>query len=369
MIDPVIKEAYGCLDCGKCTGICPVARFSQSFSPRRLLSNMIVNGNAKEDYWSCLTCMQCDLICPAEIKYIELIQKVRELKADERPKDRCPHGGIFDSIMHIMSRNNLEQKRMEWLENKSQISPNSEYLYFVGCLPYFEQLFPNSIHIATSTLKILNYLDIRPQILTNEKCCGHDALWMGDRTTFMHLAEYNLEQLKKSGARTVITACPECCRTLRLDYTNYFGKQPFEVLHISEFFLRRISETNHKIKPRDTVPVTYQDPCRLGRHLGIYEEPRKILSEILQMPYHEMAHHHARATCCGVSNWANCSQMTKEMQSQRLKEAYQTGAAILVTACPKCKIHLECAQKNGQVEQDKYLEIKDITEVIANHLH
>jgi heterodisulfide reductase subunit D len=369
MTDAIIQEAYGCLDCGKCSGICPVARYAKTFSPRRLLSSLVVDGNSSEDYWSCLTCMQCETICPSEIQYSALIQKVRELKGDERPKDRCSHGGVFDSIMRIMSANNLEQKRMDWLKNKNQISSKSEYLYFVGCLPYFEQMFANSITIANSTLKILNFFDVRPQMLANEKCCGHDALWMGDRATFMRLAKNNLDQLTASGARTIITACPECYRTLHLDYTAYFGKQPFEVVHISEFFQRQMAETKHKIKPRDAIPVTYQDPCRLGRHLGIYEEPRMILRDLLQLPYAEMAHHHSRAICCGVSNWSNCSQMTKEIQLQRLNEARQSGAELLVTACPKCKIHFECAQKNMQLEQEKYLEIKDITEVIANHLH
>jgi heterodisulfide reductase subunit D len=367
MQETMLNQAYRCLECGKCTGVCPVARFSDSFSPRRLLSNIVSNVTSTDGYWSCLTCMQCDTICPADIQYAALIQAIREANIMEQPKDLCSHGGIFESIMHIMSSNKLMQQRLDWLDNQQQISADSEYLFFVGCMPYFDQIFPSTINIARSTLKILNYFDIRPQILPNEKCCGHDALWMGDRKNFISLAKDNLKQIQTSGAKTIITSCPECCQAIRQEYTKQFGKQPFEVYHISEFLYQIMKEKNHRIKS-EPHHVTYQDPCRLGRHLGVYEQPRRILAEYLNLPFSEMLHHHARATCCGVTNWMNCSQMTKAMQVKRLQEARQTGAELLITACPKCKIHLECAQKNAQLAQGIDIKIQDITELIANTL-
>ncbi len=368
-------NAFSCLECGKCTGTCPVARYSRTFSPRIILIRALRNSHPDSlksaDLWSCLTCQRCDEICPQDIRYSEFIQLLRQFVGIENREGTCSHGGILESISRIMTAPNLKQQRLDWLGKEYQTSTSSEYLYFVGCLPYFDILFTEigtqSLNIARSTLKILNYFDIKPQLLPNEKCCGHDFYWNGDLENFRKLAEANLEQINQSGAKYLITSCPECYRTLKVDYPRFFGSLSFEVKHISEFLAEKLQQKNHRLKGNG-LRATFQDPCRLGRHLGIYEPPRQVLQHLSGVEFQEMQHHHKRAICCGVTGWMNCSQISKQIQAQRLREARAAGADTLITACPKCQIHFQCALLDKQLKEEVQLQIRDLTEVVATYL-
>ena len=369
-------NAFSCLECGKCTGTCPVARYSKTFSPRQILTHNVHNAHPaafnSADLWSCLTCQQCDEICPSDIKYIELIQMLRQFKGIENREATCSHGGILESISHIMTAKDLQQNRLEWVSKDLQTSSNSEYLYFTGCLPYFEALFSDldvkPLNIARSTLKILNFFDIKPQLLANEKCCGHDFYWNGDTKNFNKLAQANIELINQSGVKKIITSCPECYRTLKLDYPKFFGSQSYQVFHISEFLAEKLIEKKLELKTTD-LKVTFQDPCRLGRHMNVYEPPREVIRHLSGIELKEMSHHHKRATCCGVSGWQNCSQVSKQIQGNRLREAKATGADTLVTSCAKCKIHFTCALQDQGLKEEFKLTIKDLTEVFAENLH
>jgi heterodisulfide reductase subunit D len=369
-------NALSCLECGKCTGVCPVSRYSKTFSPRSILIKSIRNSHPDAlkgaDLWSCLTCQQCDTICPSNIKYIDFIQLIRQFVGVENREGTCSHGGILDSILKIMTSPNLKQQRLDWLNKDYQTSTSGEYLYFMGCLPYYDVLFTEldvqPLNIARSTLKIFNYFDIKPQMLPNEKCCGHDFFWNGDLENFNKLAKMNIEQIKKSGAKYVVTACPECFRTLKVDYPNFFGNQPFEVIHITEFLSQRLNDKNIQLKS-EPHKATFHDPCRLGRHLGIYDPPRQAIFHLSDFEFKEMAHHHKRATCCGVTSWMNCSQISKQIQAQRLREANATGSDTLITACPKCQIHFQCALLDKQLKEEVKFKIKDFTEVFAENLN
>jgi Fe-S oxidoreductase len=270
-----------------------------------------------------------------------------------------------------MTTDSMQQNRLEWIPGELQTSRNSEYLYFVGCLPYYDPIFQETgaepVEIAKSTLKILNYFDIKPQVLPNEKCCGHDFFWNGDIASFRKLAESNIEQFKQQGIKKIITSCPECYRTLKVEYPNLIGDVEYEVLHTSEFLAQKMEEKKITLDSKEQH-LTFQDPCRLGRHLNIYEPPRTVMSHLKGSSFSEMAHHHKRATCCGVSSWMNCSQVSKQIQKQRLNEARNTGADILVTACPKCQIHFSCAMSDSEIGENNRFAIKDLTQVVAECL-
>jgi Fe-S oxidoreductase len=265
----------------------------------------------------------------------------------------------------------MEQNRPRMLNGNLQTSTTGDYLYFMGCLPYFDVIFSDEGikpgAIAENTVKILNYFGIKPQVLSNEKCCGHDAYWNGDKKTFQNLANSNIEQIKQTKAKTIITSCPECYRTLKIDYPLHFGKQNYEVRHISEFLAENIKTKQPKLK-HNPQHVTFQDPCRLGRHLGIYEPPRAALKAIPGLEFSEMGHHHKRSICCGVTGWMNCSQVSKQIQINRLQEVKASGAETLVTACAKCLIHFNCALKDDRLRQEIPVVIKDLTEVVAESL-
>lgn len=369
-------RAFTCLECGKCTGVCPVSRHSQNFSPRQVLIRSLRNTTPdslqKEDIWACLTCGYCEEVCPSDIEYTRLTRLVREGVGSENFEGTCSHGGILQSISRLMTSPQLKQNRLEWLTKEFQTSQKSEYMYFVGCLPYFEVLFEevgaHPLNIARSTMKILNHYGIKPQVLPGEKCCGHDFFWTGDVETFRKLAEGNLEQIKKSGAKKIITACPECYRTLKIEYPALLGPVDYDVLHISEFLSEQFKGKDGGLG-KTNQSFTFHDPCRLGRHLGVYDPPRNVLRSIAGEGLREMAHHHRRSICCGVTGWVNCSQVAKQIQAGRLREANSTGAETLVTACAKCLIHFQCALLDESLKNEMNFEIKDFTEVVAENLH
>lgn len=375
-IEKAIKEsrAYLCLECGKCTGSCPVSRFNHGFSPRILVNKTIRSGSSEllkdKNIWACLTCKLCDERCPADIDYVNLTLAIR-LEAQKIGEEAiCSHGGAVQSLMRIMTTPDLQQKRMDWINNDLKTTQSGETLYFVGCLPYFDVLFSdievNTIKAAKASIRILNHLGITPVVLPNERCCGHDLLWGGELENFQRLARYNIDEIKKAGVKKIIFSCPEGYRTFKIDYPKYFECN-FEVQHITELIAGAIDEGKIKLKELNKT-VSFQDPCRLGRHLGIYDEPRKAIASVPQLKLQEMARSRKNAICCGVSAWMNCSTYSKSIQLARLKEAKQTGADLLVLACPKCEIHFNCAMKDEKVDEDVKIETIQLVTLIADLL-
>lgn len=368
------SRAYLCMECGKCTGLCPVSRFNHGFSPRVLVNKAIRSGTSDllkdKNIWACLTCKLCDERCPVGIEYIDLTLATR-LEAQKIGEEAmCSHGGAVQSLMRIMTTPNLEQKRMDWVDKELKIAQSGEVVYFVGCLPYFDVLFSDievtTLKAAKASIKILNKLGITPVLLPQERCCGHDLLWGGDLENFKKLAEHNINEIKKAGAKKVIFSCPEGYRTFKIDYLKYF-ECDFEVQHITELLSEAITNGSLKFKKFNKV-VTFQDACRLGRHLGIYDEPRVAITSIPELKFTEMTRSRNRAICCGVSAWMNCTTYSKSIQLARLREAKETEAELLLLSCPKCEIHFNCAMKDERAGKDVQIETMQLVTLVAELL-
>ncbi len=368
-------RAYYCLDCGKCTGVCPVARINVSFSPRSLLMRSV---QKEEDslfkdraLWECLTCGRCEIHCPSQIEYIHFMRDVRSLSLNTGTKAECSHGGAFHSLMRIMTANDLKQQRMDWIPGNLKSIKKGEVVYFVGCAPYFDAYFSelkvDSINSAKGTIQLLNKIGVTPAILADERCCGHDLLWSGDIENFKKLAEHNLKIIEESGAKTVVFSCPEGYQTFSQDYTRLFGRLNFQVVHVTELFSEAIKKGAIKFNGLDAA-VTYQDPCRLGLHMGVYDAPRDIISAIPKIEFNEMIKNRQRSICCGVGNWLSCGACAKTMQANRFREAKQVGAKTMITACPKCEIHFKCALQDDRLQKEVNLEIKDLMSLVASLL-
>jgi heterodisulfide reductase subunit D len=342
----LISKAQSCYQCGKCTSICPMRRVSKT-SPRNSIYNSNVYGLGTNDIWTCLTCGLCLPECPQQVDFLSFVRQAREGKTYEE----IAHKGVFSLMAGLMSKSNGNSVLGQDLINKSG---DSRYAFFPGCVDFLD-LFLHDVgvnfgEIAISSLKLLNYVGIKPKILPM-KCCGHDVLWQGNKEDFDRLARYNTRVINESGIDTLILSCAECYRTFAKDYDL-----KSRVVHISE--LLNASGLNLK------STVTFHDPCRLGRHMGIYDAPRRALTAN-GANITEMEHSKENALCCGVSSFMNCNEQTKALRIARMDEAESTGAKTMITTCPKCLAHFNCLKNEKDAIKKYDLEVVDLTVFLA----
>jgi heterodisulfide reductase subunit D len=344
-------KSYCCLDCGKCTGSCPVTRVDVTYSPRSTIES-VLSGHPEElinnhRLWSCLTCRLCTIHCPSNVDYSAFIVATRIEARKAGVEGIYAHNAIMQQLMGIMGQS-VQQSRTGWLTDDLLTSVQGDDFYFVGCLPYFDVVFADlgvvSTDAACNTVRLLNAVGIAPVVSNDERCCGADLLLNGDEEGFRRLAEINVQVIADSGARRVIFGCPECYNAFRSDYPRYVGQLPFELLHLTELLAGRMDELE---LGELAETVTYHDPCRLGRYLGIYDEPRAVIEGVPGVELVEMSKSRENALCCGSAGWVSCGRCAKEIQMARLRQAQATGATRMITACPKCRIHLSCALKDA----------------------
>ncbi|UCD18338.1 MAG: (Fe-S)-binding protein [Candidatus Zixiibacteriota bacterium] len=367
------NRAFLCLECGKCTATCPISTYNRGYSPRRMLAEGLFYdaGDLMSDrlLWSCLTCRLCSQRCPVDVKYSDYMRDIRAEACRHGQWGNPSHGGTLLHIMEMTASPKLRQNRTGWITEDLRIGTKGEVLYFVGCLPYFQDFFSKDfdfdpVSIAQDTVRILNRLGIEPVVLENERCCGHDLYWLGRLEKLDDLGRLNIKQIEESGAKMVVTACPECALVLKNIYPERLGNIGFEVAHISEIIARNVDRL--KFKNLD-MEITFQDPCRLGRYLGVYRQPREALSSIPGLRMYEMRHSGRGAICCGTTNWMNCDATSHQIQRNRLNEARATGAKTLVTACPKCQIHLRCTTCSKEPEKVD-IALSDLVNIVASAL-
>jgi len=371
----VKTRAWACYDCGKCTATCPIARAGGALSPRRQV--LAANLGHRQDIlgdsalFACLTCGLCSERCPAEVGYTELVAHLRELAYHEGVEPECPHGGALQSLMRMMAKGGTQQDRLGWLSDDLKTAPKKgEVFYWTGCTMYYDAFFEEfgikSLEATRAALRILNKLGVTPVVSPEERCCGHDLLWNGDRKNFELLAKHNVKLVEESGAKVLVTSCAECYRTWKTDYQPFFTGKPPRILHLSEYLAEHLDDLT--FKDNGERQVTYQDPCRLGRHLGVYQPPREVMTALPGVELVEMLHNRSASTCCAGSTWSNCDRYAKHIQVERLREARATGAGVMITCCPKCQIHFRCAMQDPNLKQEIEIEMRDLAELVAEAL-
>jgi len=369
--------AFDCVECGKCTTVCPVAKYNPNFAPRTIvlkaMEGVAENVSSNKDVWTCITCEQCNSMCPYKVDYSGFIRDMRKEATTFDNVPTCSQGGLMHSVMRVQANSTLKQRRLGWVTPDLKVAERGDVFYFTGCVTYYDTIFRERKNLALAgipqaAVKIMNKGGIVPVVSNDEVCCGHDLNWTGDESNLRKLMKRNVELVKASGARKVVFSCPECLRTFSLDYQDIMGDFEFEMVHISELADDLMKEGKLRFR-KNARKVTFQDSCRLGRHLGIYDQPREAL-RATDATVVEMENTRDKALCCGVNAWATCDEISRKLQVGRLAEAKRTGAECLVTGCYKCLIHFNCAQENKtQVPKEQIdIPVKDLSVLLAESL-
>ena len=377
-LDRIIRERflYSCLECGKCTTACPRRLTGKEYSPR-LLAHKVIAEREDESFienavWECLTCELCSERCPSGVEFSGFILEMRALLAETKGlKGYRAHDGAVHSWMRMMTAPELKQNRLDWVTEDLQIASSGETAFFVGCAPYFDVFFSgiqvDTVAIARDSIRLLNFLDIRPVLLPDERCCGHDLLWTGDMENFTALCQLNAETFKAAGIKEVIVSCPECYYVLKEHMPRVVPGFDLKITLLLDLLQKEVRKGGMAFRPLKRR-TTYQDPCRLARMLDCCQAPRHLIGRIPPMRFNEMEHHGRGAICCGNSGFINCDAHSKQIQVERLREAKAAGADLLLTACPKCMIHLTCAARDRLQQGSAKLEIRDLISVLADQI-
>jgi Fe-S oxidoreductase len=310
-----------------------------------------------EEIWSCTTCGACEEECPVFIEYIDKIVDMRRhlIESAENPK------GFNSVLMHVEKTGNPfgkpSAKRGDWAKEVSGppirvLKPGEkvDVLYFVDGYGSYD---PRVQSVARAISRGLRAAGVDFGILGPlERDSGHQVRRLGEEGLFQVLMEENRETLTRIRFNRIVTTDPHALNCLKKDYG--LGET---VRHYTQYFCSLLE--SGRIKPGAPPPevrkVTYHDPCYLGRHNGVYDEPRKILEHIPGIERVEMKRSRDRSFCCGggdVGLWHEIEGERVRMAARRMEMALETGADTVVTACPFCLIHLEDAIKTQGLERD-----------------
>ena len=366
-----IKAAGGeilrfCYQCGKCDTVCPWNRV-RIFSMRKLIREAAfgLTEAESEDIWRCTTCGRCPQQCPRGVKQIEISVALRRFASEYEVFPASVKSARTARASIISEGNPLQgerKKRADWANGLSvkPFAEGMEILFFTDCYLCYD---PRMKKVAEATVKILKKAGVDFGILgTRENCCGESIRKTGDEQTFKLVARENIKTFIEKGVKKILVSSPHCYHTFKNEYPEFMVN--FEVVHITQYIFQLIKEGRLKL-PKDYVKkITWHDPCYLGRHNNIYDEPREVLRKIPGLELVEMPDTGKDSLCCGGGGgriWMDTPK-SERFSDLRLKQANEAGAQVLVTACPYCITNFEESRLN--LEYDKVLEIKDITEII-----
>jgi Fe-S oxidoreductase/nitrate reductase gamma subunit len=377
-----LLDLYACTECGRCTDQCPANQVGRPLSPKMITMDirdyayqrypifppkadtekpeeLSVPGDivSQDAIWSCTTCGACEEECPVCIEYIDKIIDMRR-HLIETAQNPTPFNQV---LMHMEKTGNPfgkpANKRADWTKDLSgrpvrilKAGDAVDLLFFVDSYGSYD---PTAQAIAAAIIEGLNRLNIDFGILGPlEKDSGHQVRRMGEEGLFQLLLEDNTETLKSLRFSRIVTTDPHAFNALKNDYP-----QELEVLHYSMLFSTLIRDGKLKatkpVAPDDVY--TFHDACYLGRHNGVYDEPRQILKAIPGLNYLEMDRSRDRSFCCGgadIGLWYEIQEERIRMSEKRIQISRDAGANVIVTACPFCLIHFEDAIKTAGLEKE-----------------
>jgi Fe-S oxidoreductase len=386
-------DFYSCADCGRCADNCPANAAGRPLAPRFFTTKardyafehypglgrpkesrpLIGSIYSEDEIWSCTTCGACEEECPLLIEYVDKIVDLRRGMIDD--------GNVPQSLQKplkaLESRGNpygkMEKKRCDWaraadFQQTSKVmlldgKNRADTLYFVDSITSYDDRMQS---IGRSTARILSQIGENFAILgAAEKDSGHEVRRIGEEMLFLALRQHNTDAIQASGVRRIITADPHAYNALKHDYKDI---PPVE--HISQVISREVAAGNIQFKPveNDGNVYVYHDPCYLGRHNQIYDEPRAVLDAIPGLKRVEMKRSRDRSFCCGGGGLMLFYEPKEEqrMGVLRVRMAAEAGANVIVTACPFCMANLEDAIKVAGFEGK--MSAIDLTELVDQNI-
>lgn len=388
-----VLDFYSCADCGRCSDNCPAATVGRALSPRMIsikardyaYEHYPVFGVApsvddkpftggivtEQEIWACTTCGACEQECPIFIEYIDKIVDMRRYLVEQ---GEMP-ASLQKPMQQIKKKGNAygatKTKRAEWTKalegtrvQELQPGDSTELLFFVDSCGSFD---PRIQEISKSFARILDRCGVEFGILgKDETDSGNEIRRLGEEGLFEQVASKNIEAFQAREFRQIVAFDPHAFNVIRNDYPVRF---PVE--HASRLMARFLEQGRITLKG-DYLGgrvVTYHDPCYLGRHNGIYSEPRAVLGSIPGMRLREMERSFTRSFCCsggGPLLWYENEEEKERMGERRVKMAEEIGAQVIVTACPFCLINLEDAVKTTGNEGK--IEVIDMVELVDRYL-
>jgi Fe-S oxidoreductase len=389
-----LLDSYACTACGRCQNVCPANITGKPLNPRQMVkdvqTNLLANGplimngqeaslpligedckgSVDEDaIWACTSCGACMEACPVFIEHLPKVVAMRRHLVQMEAK-------FPEELLHFFE--NVEQRSNPWgmapadrskwssqLDVKPFEKGQTEYLFYVGCAGSFDARIKQ---VTVNLSLILDKAGISWGTLgKDEKCCGDSLRRLGNEFVFDRMAKENVQMFKERGVKKVITACPHCLSTLKNDYRQY-GIE-LEVIHHSELISRLLHEGKIKLNNQvdDLGKIIVHDSCYLGRHNGIYDAPREVLSKVSgEMPL-EFDRNRESSFCCGAGGgrmWME-EQTGERINRTRVKEAMVKDPNTICVSCPFCMTMFEDGLKDEQVHD---VRVRDLTEIVAEGL-
>jgi len=364
-------ESIGwCYQCGQCVPVCPVDAVGE-YGPMRVYKDLLMGIDLfkSDELWKCTTCMQCLRVCPKEVDMMKIMPAVREESVMEGQVPDELQEAFENTFEYGNPLGESQRKRADWItETKSDVplmkdKKEADLLWFVECYPAYHG---RGKEASAALAKILNTLGSDFGVLgTEEKCSCDSQRLAGEVGLFEEFAEQNIKTFGKYKFKQMLVTDPHALNALRKKYPEYGGE--YDVIHYTTYLAPLMK--NLDLKNKLNYKVTFHDPCYLGRHNGEYEAPRNILNSIPGVDLIEMGRCKEQSYCCGGGGggmWLDgfmSDHVNERLSENRVKEAVETGADILVVCCPYEVSRFEDAVKSTGNEGK--LLVKDIAELIV----
>lgn len=389
---PRLLDSYSCIMCNRCQDVCPANATGKALSPAAMLINERYELNKifpsfskgqesprplldfalnEESAWACTTCNACIEVCPVgneQMLHIIDVRRERVLGAAEFPK------GLQNAFNHMERAGNpwgmSPDERLAWAKGLPFAvptlaeNPDPDVLYWVGCAVAFD---PRAQKIARSMAELFNAARIDWAVIgKEEKCTGDTARRTGNEYLFAQMAEENVRVLNEIKPKTIVTTCPHCFHTIGNEYPQFGGN--FVVKHHTDFIDELVKAGKLKLNGNAHDSITYHDPCYLGRHNGIFDEPRGLI-QATGAKLTEPSRNRSNSFCCGAGGgqfWKDEEKGTERVSTNRYRELKQTGAKTVATGCPFCMRML--TEETAKEEPETAMEVLDIAEIVAKNL-